>query len=424
MCLKEITLDYLLTVYCVTYNHREYIRDTLNGFLMQKTDFKFRIFIYDDASTDGTSDIIREYQEKYPSFICAYISHKNMYKSEKRWKVICALLKKYCIFEGGYIAFCEGDDYWVDSHKLQKQVDFLEKNNECSMTVHAEHVINYMNNTEYDIHIADCSRYLTPEEVITWRNGNVQMASFVYRSKDLIHDANFCNEELGDYARQLYELAKGKIFYFNDVMCVYRQGHQNSWTEKFVNDKWFALSCNLKLQCLLMQFDGYTNYQYHKFVRERLVQVLFDPIIFDVSVSITEYTNYIKEAISEKNAPFNEDRIRIAKIIRGEYKIPRKLRREMSARQNLIFGCGNYSSFLVKMLNNNGVDFDGYLVSDDQITPYSISNKRVWRLRDYLNGFENINVIIGVNQSLQSVINLNIKKYDLKFVYTPLWFDL
>ena len=90
-------MSYLLTVYCITYNHKDYIKDTLDGFLKQITNFEFGIFVYDDASTDGTSDLIREYQGKYPSIINAYISPKNMYHSKERWPFISALLKKNCL---------------------------------------------------------------------------------------------------------------------------------------------------------------------------------------------------------------------------------------------------------------------------------------------------------------------------------------
>jgi len=111
----------LVSIACITYNHENYIRDTLEGFLMQKTNFPYEIIIHDDASTDNTARIIGEYEKKYPSII------KPIYQKENKYKITKRILITYVFpnCKGKYIAICEGDDYWIDSYKLQKQVDFL-----------------------------------------------------------------------------------------------------------------------------------------------------------------------------------------------------------------------------------------------------------------------------------------------------------
>lgn len=113
-----------VSVCCITYNHAPYIRQCLDGFLMQKTDFKYEVLIHDDASTDGTEEIIREYEAKYPDII------KPLYEKENQWVLGRRGSKtfNYPRAKGKYIALCEGDDYWIDPYKLQKQVDFLEQN--------------------------------------------------------------------------------------------------------------------------------------------------------------------------------------------------------------------------------------------------------------------------------------------------------
>ncbi len=117
----------LVAILCITYNHEPYIRDALEGFVMQKTDFPFVAIVHDDASTDGTAAIIRAYAEKYPDII------KPIYEAENQYSKSDNLLEKImqdAIEATGakYIAMCEGDDYWIDPFKLQKQVDFLETN--------------------------------------------------------------------------------------------------------------------------------------------------------------------------------------------------------------------------------------------------------------------------------------------------------
>lgn len=120
----------MVSISCITYNHAPYIRECLDGFLMQKCNFEFEILIHDDASTDGTQDIIKEYQQKHPNIIKPVFQTENQYSKGQRGMNI-----KYNFprAEGKYIALCEGDDYWTDPLKLEKQVDFLENNPAFSM---------------------------------------------------------------------------------------------------------------------------------------------------------------------------------------------------------------------------------------------------------------------------------------------------
>ena len=128
----------LVSVCCITYNHVSYISEALDSFLMQKTNFPFEILVHDDASTDGTNKIILEYTEKYPGIIRAVIQTENQYSK-------AGLIAHRFLFpkaKGNYIALCEGDDYWTDRAKLQKQVQFLED--------HPEYVITYTNSQPFD----------------------------------------------------------------------------------------------------------------------------------------------------------------------------------------------------------------------------------------------------------------------------------
>lgn len=120
----------LVTICCITYNHAAYIRECLNGFLMQETNFKFEVVIHDDASTDETQGIIKEYCEKYPNVFSPIFQHVNQYS-----RGIKSIIQTFCVpqFRGKYVAMCEGDDYWIDPYKLQKQVDFLESHPDYGM---------------------------------------------------------------------------------------------------------------------------------------------------------------------------------------------------------------------------------------------------------------------------------------------------
>jgi len=123
----------LLVVRCTTYNHEKYIRQCLEGIVMQKTNFRFKVIVHDDASTDKTPSIVQEYADKYPNLIVPIFEKENLFS--KRDGSIRRILDDY-ILQSKYFAYCEGDDYWVDPDKLQKQVDYLEQHPDvvCSCT--------------------------------------------------------------------------------------------------------------------------------------------------------------------------------------------------------------------------------------------------------------------------------------------------
>ena len=126
----------IVSVQCITYNHEPYIRQCLEGFVIQKTNFPFEAIVHDDASTDGTAAIIREYAEKYPEII------KPILETENQWSKNDGSLGRIMgeASHGKYIALCEGDDYWIDPYKLQKQVDYLESHPECGLVYTSAYV--------------------------------------------------------------------------------------------------------------------------------------------------------------------------------------------------------------------------------------------------------------------------------------------
>lgn len=113
----------IVSICCITYNHEKYIRGTIEGFLIQKTEFPFEIVIHDDASTDNTAKILKNYAEQYPKLIFPIWQEENQYSRGVKIYPSCVWPKA----RGKYIALCEGDDHWIDSRKLQNQMNFIEK---------------------------------------------------------------------------------------------------------------------------------------------------------------------------------------------------------------------------------------------------------------------------------------------------------
>lgn len=215
-------------VRCLTYNHEKYIDDALKGFVMQKTDFPFLAVVIDDCSTDGTADIVRRYEAQYPDKIKGiYLPHNfRQSKEDKR-----PYYQEY-IDKATYWAECEGDDYWTDPYKLQKQVDFLEAHPDYVACCHNAMVIlngrRTLFNTLYE------SNNPTTKEIIE-RDWFIPTASMIYRHK-LVKYPSWSTQIINtDYLLVLLLAQQGKIYYMQDVMSVYRK-HQDGMSYAIQRD--------------------------------------------------------------------------------------------------------------------------------------------------------------------------------------------
>ena len=215
----------VLTVLCCSYNHAPYIRQCLDGFVIQKTDFPFEVIVHDDASTDGTADIIREYAARYPNIIKPILQTENQYS--KHDGSISRILRAHT--RGKYVAFCEGDDYWISPDKLQKQVDFLENNPEYSLVCSDAVVLKGDEELHWHRYDSDCEIPL--KDVITKRGAWIHTASMTYRwhlRNDYPEFAKKCH--IGDYPTAIHLALKGKVHFFAEKMVVYRYMTSGSWS--------------------------------------------------------------------------------------------------------------------------------------------------------------------------------------------------
>ncbi|MDM0626624.1 hypothetical protein BFS06_10335 [Clostridium perfringens] len=255
--------DILVSVNCLTYNHEKYIAKTLDSILMQKTNFKFEVLIHDDASSDNTKKIIEQYQNKFPDIIKPIFQYENKYsKGIKR----IGYIYNHKRANGKYIAWCEGDDYWIDENKLQKQIDYMEKNNKCTLIFHnAERIddltgesMGYMINKEWE------NSEFNVEEIFKY--GFIPTASVIYRKLALDNPPDWYFDAItGDLATNLIVANFGYIYYMKDVMSVYRVGNVNSMMNQWkLNNT--SIDSRIKHQLgfinLFNNFDDFSNHKY------------------------------------------------------------------------------------------------------------------------------------------------------------------
>lgn len=219
-----------VSICCVTYNHAAYIGQALDGFVAQIADFRYEILIHDDCSTDGTREIIEEYASRYPELIVP------VYEEENQWGKVNGYLVSFLLplAKGEYIALCEGDDYWTDPLKLQKQVDVLEKRSEVSLCVHRELLLcgEDLLGRDSILGALPCeTKDYSPEEVMSGGGSLFPTASMVFRKEHLgclpqwLRDA-----PVADYPLAIWLSLRGTVRYIPDTMCVYRYLAPGSWT--------------------------------------------------------------------------------------------------------------------------------------------------------------------------------------------------
>ncbi len=216
----------LVTTHTTAYNHEKYIRDCLEGILDQKTTFRVQILVHDDASTDKTAELIREYEKKYPNIVRGYYQKKNTYKDPQK-----LFLRKpfYDLTEGKYIAICEGDDYWIDSLKLQKQVLFMKDNPACAGCFHACKVI-YDGTDKEKIERHKGIQFLN-HKVVLKKNIYIGTASLFFNATIIPDFISLGSDKFaGDFILKHLILVSGKLGYLDEVMSVYRKGVPGSWT--------------------------------------------------------------------------------------------------------------------------------------------------------------------------------------------------
>lgn len=226
-----------VSILCNTYNHEAYITQCLDGFLAQTTTFEVEILIHDDASTDHTPQILQDYAQRYPDRFKLWLQRENQFSQGVG--IIDLNLSRAT---GEYIAVCDGDDYWCDPLKLQRQVDYLDAHPECSLTVHAHRVIlasdpNQATDQLYNPN--ECT--VSMHDILKVPAAQFAYSSYLFRRNDADYLAAYRTLGFTDLPRLIYSASIGVVHYDPRVQSVYRRGVPNSFVYRNVANRQSAL---------------------------------------------------------------------------------------------------------------------------------------------------------------------------------------
>ncbi len=311
-----------VSIICNAYNHEKYIRDALEGFVTQKTNFPFEILVHDDASTDNTADIIREYEEKYPELV------KPIYQTENQYSkgIGAPRIFQEPRVKGKYIAFCEGDDYWIDPLKLQKQYDAMEAHPEVDICSHSSIRVDANSGKELEVTRPKTETAILPiEDIILGGGGYVDTASLFYRTEIIKNPPNFRKFMYLDYTLQMTGALRGGMLYLDEKMSVYRSMTAGSWTVRMFADKEKFVKHKSKLIEMLRIMNEDTHGKYEPIINKRIKFIQVEQLI---------HLDKCKEVLSkEYRDVFNclPMKDRITTIIKAAFPFTIKVKRGIGA---------------------------------------------------------------------------------------------
>lgn len=313
--------DIKVSVVCITYNHGKYIRDALESFITQITDFKFEVLVHDDASKDNTVEVINEYALKYPNIIKPILQKENQYS--KKIDILSAFI--YPKAKGKYIALCEGDDYWIDPYKLQAQFDYMENHEECTLCFHNAIIVDSKkrviresflpSNELYHPYFKDYDCDYSTDEMILLEF--VPTNSLFFRLKDIIAVDGYLKDKkyvCGDLPIRLYMTERGYAHYIHKKYSAYRKGVEGSASQQS-----FATSPLAAISTLVGHFQIYDDFS-------KYTQGKYDDSILKAKEIIT-FLHYMgigaKSAVKKKEFKYLYDRLsafhKCAIILRSDF---------------------------------------------------------------------------------------------------------
>lgn len=310
----------LVSIQCTVFNQKDHIKKCLDGFVMQKTNFKFEVIVYDDCSTDGTRDIIEEYSNRYPETIKTIFPEHNIAKSEGFYKINQLV---YNQMNGKYIAFCEGDDYWTDENKLQIQVDYLENHPELVGCFHKSVRKNIVNPEVKDIYFPQAV-LKNVKEVYT--NKDIQKKYFIETCSVMYRFDKYKEDFISTYPQKIvngdtymlnYFSLQGNIGYIDRLMSVKTINNSGIWNsqKQSIDEK------NMKYAEEIVRLPIVLNNLYKRFNKKCLISIEYPfNLIINTAIKLNREDIILKIIFKYWNDYINSQDIYIEELFKSKNK--------------------------------------------------------------------------------------------------------
>ncbi len=407
--LKEKNID--ISIFCLTYNHKPYIRETFEGFINQKINKTIEILVFDDASIDGTSDIVREYALKYPEFFHAVIARQNTYGNVDRNRALLNFLK--INLRGKYVTICEGDDYWIYDRKLQKQYDLMESMPNISLCFH--NAIRYdRRNEEVIPQILDMdSGIIDADEIFFALQGRPATASMMLKC-EYWHNAPYFFDisAVGDEPLRFWCAYNGDIYYIDKCWSVRSYMHDGSWNSSMKNQDEFRSRMQMNYVFFMLEYDNETNGRFYEQVERKIVwlcsALLKSGNIEDMSLE--EFDGWKKEGRrclgDNYDVMFNKLYAKLVKLVNNYfYNMERIL--ESKGKKKVVYGAGKFGRFLKKYLDRKNINIDMFCQSKVEIQNSVVDGIPLVDM-EYLKGHDEsmqVFVAIGNPETSKMIVN-------------------
>lgn len=390
----------LVTVICLTYNQADYVQDMLEGLLMQETDFEVEYIIHDDASTDGTQVILKEYETKYPGVF------RMVYEQENQWSKGVKITQQLLVpmIRGKYVAFCEGDDFWIDRHKLQIQADFLEAHPEYACVVHNALMWRCQSNRLDVQNNFNRSRDLGARDVLDRRFPPIATAAKMHRKDAFILEGIFLEcREVGDVPTDFFAFTKGKMYYMNRIMSVYRFGADGSWSKRSNRDLKKLLIWRAQFSRFMDQYNQYTagKYEFYLGIYETRGHHGFVDTLERMKIKKEEFQSLVKAVREELGSGYDRYLIELERMVNimvfgYEEEFQNTMEELARSKSIYIYGAGWYGEVMANYFLNNDIPFEGFVVTDTSENKAMMFGKKVYGVAEYSHLMENTVLVMSL----------------------------
>lgn len=403
-----------VSILCATYNHKDFVEKVLDGYLMQKTNFPYEIVVHDDVSTDGTREILLQYQEKYPDKIRLILQEENQYS--KGSPIVDFLIPQ---IRGKYATLCDGDDEWIYEGKLQEQYNLMESNPAISLCVHNAIQRNLETGCETYLINGLEEGIIGEREIFFATKGHVPTASFFFRTDCVKEYPQFAFEApVGDDPLRFHCALKGDIYYIDKAWSVRNFMHIGSWNYRMKEKEKKRIYAEKFLK-YLENYNEYAEGKFNESVRE-LMEGICEMAIHAVlpeKYGIENLREGIERIDKETGYHFTEmiwEKYQVLARTCYDY-VELVLTRFVEACKQVngklyIYGAGLEAQKCVEILNKNQISFDGFVVSADHCKQEFYLGYKIYSINQLVEEPEKIFFWLGLNNRNRAQVSQLLKK--------------